>query len=72
MKGKRGGVGAYRKRTPSQVHVCEYCGNIFYAKRSHAKTCSGACRVALCRRDKKIMDMPRVIVLNQRSFMEVT
>lgn len=29
--------------------VCAYCGGTFKAARKHAKTCSGACRIALFR-----------------------
>jgi hypothetical protein len=36
-----------------QDRKCEYCGTTFTPKNSLGTTCSGKCRVALCRRNKK-------------------
>ena len=44
------------RREKGRVHmhqkICEVCGEPFTAKRGGARTCSGACRIALHRRKK--------------------
>ncbi len=44
--------GSKLKQQPHN-NTCEFCGKTFESKRSKAKTCSNACRMALSRKNKK-------------------
>lgn len=45
------GIVRFRTSIPegAQIYTCAYCRHAFVPSRSHAKVCSGACRVALHR-----------------------
>lgn len=38
-----------RPASPSRLARCSYCLGFFQTRRSHAETCSAACRQAVCR-----------------------
>ena len=46
-------IAATRPRRDKHEKSCEICGTQFVAARSHQRTCSGACRVALHRQSPK-------------------